>query len=61
MKEHYGTEDLSEIEKIIKKDIDAINEELPVYKQMLRIIVTDEPMIKTTTGKVKRFEEVKKL
>ena len=61
MKEHYGTEDLSEIEKIIKKDIDAINEELPVYKQMLRIIVTDEPMIKTTPGKVKRFEEVKKL
>lgn len=61
MKEHYGTEDLSEIEKIIKKDIDAINEKLPVYKQMLRIIVTDEPMIKTTTGKVKRFEEVKKL
>lgn len=61
MKEHYGSEDPSEIEKIIKKDIDAINEELPVYKQMLRIIATDEPMIKTTTGKVKRFEEVKKL
>lgn len=61
MKETYGVTDPAEIERIIKKDIDAINEELPVYKHMLRIIVTDEPMIKTTTGKVKRYEEVKKL
>lgn len=61
MKDTYGVTDPAEIERIIKKDIDAINEELPVYKHMLRIIVTDEPMIKTTTGKVKRYEEVKKL
>ena len=32
-----------------------------IYKQLLRLIITDEPMIKTTTGKVKRFEEVKKM
>ena len=61
MKESYGTNDPEEIERIIKKDIDVINEELPTYKQMLRIIVTDEPMIKTTTGKVKRYEEEKKM
>lgn len=61
MKETYGTDDPAEIERIIRKDIDAINDELPSYKHMLRIIVTDEPMIKTTTGKVKRYEEVKKL
>ncbi len=61
MKETYGTDDSAEIERIIKKDIDIINEELPAYKQMLRIIVTDQPMIKTTTGKVKRHEEVKNL
>lgn len=61
IKENYGTENPDEIHNIIKKDIDGINEELPTYKQMLRIITTDEPMIKTTTGKVKRFEEVKKL
>ena len=42
-----------------KKDIDAINEELPIYKQMLRIIVTDEEMIKTTTGKVKEIRRRK--
>ena len=32
-----------------------------IYKQLLRLIITNEPMIKATTGKVKRFEEVKKL
>lgn len=61
MKETYKTEDPEEIQRIIKKDIDGINEDLPIYKQMLRVITTDQPMIKTTTGKVKRFEEVKKL
>ena len=32
-----------------------------IYKQLLRLIITDEPMIKTTIGKVKRVEEVKKM
>ncbi len=49
------------IESLIKDDIDKINRNLPVYKQVLRLVVTEQPMIKTTTGKVKRFEEVKKL
>lgn len=61
MKESYGVSDHDEIETIIKRDIDAVNDELPVYKQMLRVIVTDEPMVKTTTGKVKRYEETKKI
>ena len=61
MKENYGTEDTAKIEEIIRSDIDKINDTLPAYKQLLRLIITDEPMIKTTTGKVKRFEEVKKL
>lgn len=61
MKHHHNTEDPAEIEAIIKKDIDAINDTLPSYKQMLRVITTDEEMVKTTTGKVKRFVETKKL
>lgn len=48
-----------EIEAIIKKDVDKINDTLPKYKQIRRIIITDEEMIKTTSGKVKRFEEIK--
>lgn len=48
-----------QIQEYVERDIEKINDELPVYKQVRRIRVTDEPMIKTTTGKVKRFEEVK--
>lgn len=59
MKEHEGITEHDDIDEFIRKDIDAINETLPVYKKMLRIITTDKEMIKTTTGKVKRYEELK--
>ena len=72
MKENHGLEagdmadggvDLAaaQIEALIKADIEKINETLPTYKQMLRVVVTDQEMIKTTTGKVKRYEEAKGL
>lgn len=61
MKENHGTEDSDKIHEIIKSDIDKINDTLPVYKHMLRLITTEEEMIKTTTGKVKRFEEIKRI
>ncbi len=61
MKDSYGATTLEEVEKIVRADIDKINDTMPTYKQITKIIVTDEPMIKTTTGKVKRFEETKKL
>lgn len=41
-------------------DLDAINAELPKYKRIHRLIISDEPMVKTTTGKIKRYEEMKK-
>lgn len=53
--------DTAKIEAYVKADIDKINETLPTYKQMLRVVVTDQEMIKTTTGKVKRYEEAKKM
>jgi len=60
MKSTYNTEDPDEIQKIVKADVDKINDQLPTYKQMARVITTDQEMIKTTTGKVKRFEEIKR-
>lgn len=42
-------------------DIKEINQEVPKYKHMKKIILTKEPMIKTTTAKVKRFEEIKQI
>ena len=43
----------------MKKHIAEINKNMPAYKHIRDIIVTDEEMIKTTTGKVKRQEETK--
>ena len=37
-----------------------INKTLPKYKYIKNLILTNEPMIKTTTAKIKRFEEIKK-
>ena len=33
----------------------------PPYKYIRKLIITKEPMIKTTTQKIKRFEEMKKM
>ena len=38
-----------------------INNGLTNYKHIKNLIITNEPMIKTTTAKVKRFEEMKKM
>ena len=57
-KNNYTQEELKEK---IWQDIKEINKELPTYQHMKNIIVTDEPMIKTTTAKIKRFEEIKKI
>ncbi len=46
---------------IIWKEIKEINKQLPKYKYIKHLIVTDEPMIKTTTQKIKRFEEIKRI
>ena len=50
-----------DLEKIIWGDIKKINSKLTNFKHIKKIIVTDEPMIKTTTGKVKRYEEIAKI
>lgn len=49
-----------EYEHLIWEDIKKINKTLPTYKHIKNIIVTDEPMSKTTTQKIKRYEEIKK-
>ena len=61
MEETMGLSSVEEIEAQIRRDIDAINQQLPIYKQIFSLVITDQPMIKTTTGKVKRYEEAKNL
>lgn len=60
MEKDYADIKKHDYEKIIWKDVKEINKTLPIFKHIKKIIVTDEPMIKTTTQKVKRKEEIKK-
>ena len=41
--------------------VKEINKTMPSYKYIREIIVTDQELIKTTTQKVKRHEEIKKV
>ena len=49
-----------ELEKIIWQDIKKINSTLSTFKHIKKIVVTDEPMIKTTTAKIKKLAEIEK-
>ena len=61
IKEEYGVEDLEEIRKILWNKVKEINRKMPTYKYVKEIILTEEELIKTTTLKIKRFEEIKKV
>ena len=61
VKEHYPNADEKEIEKVIWDEIKEINKTLPTYKYIKNLIVTKEEFIKTTTAKIKRHEEMKKI
>lgn len=50
-----------EIKETIHRDVETINDRMPAYKRIKRIFVTDEPMIKTSTSKVRRFLEIEKM
>ena len=61
VKEKYGDILKEDLYKIIWNKIKEINKTLPKYKYMVHMILTDEPLIKTTTHKTKRNEELKKV
>lgn len=58
--EMFAGADKTEIEKKIWADIKEINGTLTTYKHMKKLIITTEPMVKTTTNKVKRNIEISK-
>ncbi len=62
VKENYPNVSEEELKEIIRKDIkEQVNSKLTNFKHIKNVIITDEPMIKTTTNKVKRKEEMKKI
>ena len=60
-KEQYEGKSEEELYKIIWEEIKKINTTFPRYKHIQNMILTDEELIKTTTKKVKRQEEMKKI
>ena len=61
MKELYHDKEISEYKSILTNEIKKINKNMPAYKYIRDIIVTNEPLIKTTTQKIKRHEEIAKI
>lgn len=53
-KEFFKDQTQEEITKEISKKISVINKSMPRYKSIRGIIVSEEPLIKTTTNKIKR-------
>ena len=61
VKNHFGDVTKEQLSKLIEEDIDKINATMPSYKHVNKLYITDEPTVKTTTAKIKRFEELKKI
>lgn len=53
--------DENSIKDHIWKDIKEINSGLSKYKYIKKLYISDEPMIKTSTAKIKRYQEIEKL
>lgn len=59
IKDAYKVNTKEEIYNAIKGKIREINKTMPAYKAIKGIILTTTPLIKTTTSKIKRQEELK--
>lgn len=58
-KENYPEKSEEELKEIIWEEIKEINKTFPPYKYIKNMILTDKELIKTTTLKTKRNEEIK--
>lgn len=61
IKEKYGDISEDEIYNIIDGVIRKTNKTLPLYKYIRKFIITTEPILKTTTNKIKRYAELEKI
>jgi len=61
IKEVLGEKTEKEYQEILWGEMKQINQTLPIFKHIKKITITKEPLAKTTTQKVKRYEEMKKI
>ena len=59
--EKYKDKSFEELKQIIWDQIKELNKTFPRYKHVQNLILSDEELIKTTTKKVKRHEEMAKI
>lgn len=59
IEEQLGKMSEEEYKEKIWKQVKEINKQLPIYKHVKKITITTTPLAKTTTQKVKRYEELK--
>lgn len=60
-KNYFKDKTQEEIKNIIWNDIKEVNTKLITFKHIKKIFVSDEPMIKTSTTKIKRYQEIEKI
>lgn len=58
MKNVYKAETKEEIRKALLEKIKEINSQIPKYKAIRGMLITETPLIKTTTNKIKRQENL---
>ena len=61
MKEAYKVETDDEIYKVLSDKIKEVNRIMPKYKAIRGMIISEEPLIKTTTNKIKRQANLEQL
>ena len=64
VKETYKVETEEEIYNALAGKVKEINSHMPKYKAIRGMIITEEPLIKTTTNKIKRqanLDEINKV
>ncbi len=57
----YHVKETPKVYEIINKEIKKINTEMPKYKAIRGMIVSNEPLIKTTTNKIKRQDNLEQI
>ena len=61
IKELYNIEGEENIKEFLWDKVKEVNKLMPKYKYVREMFITEEPLIKTTTLKIKRHEELKKV
>ena len=61
IKELYNIEGEDKIREFLWEKVKDVNKLMPKYKYVREMIITEEELIKTTTLKIKRHEEIKKI